>query len=240
VRLDSDRIQELTAPATIGAPQHLGVCGPERDSEGAGTSMTASLRVAICGAIGGATNAWLCYAQLPVPAGGPGTSPFAWHVVPAGAVHGFVLAVVAFGASGLFSNRSVGVRLLAAPLLTWIAGMASWIPLNRSAFEESWAKSLTWPFHEGLPKALVAPLQYFGLVAGFYYFSLVFGRPRQRRLHAHLFSAFASAALGSLWWWISVEPWYFSVLHGAIWGSFVGAGVWSVTRRPAIMETSVA
>ena len=200
--------------------------------------MAGQLRVGACGALGGATNAWLCYAQLPVAAAG--NASFAWHVVPAGAVHGGLLAVFAFGVYGLFSKRSLGTRLLVALPLAWIAGVASWIPLNRSAFDEPWSKSLTWPFHESWSAAVVAPFQYFGLVAGLYYLLLALCCSRQRSLGAHLLYGIASGALGSLWWWISAEPWYFSLLHGAIWGTLVGIGAWAASRTSATRVASVA
>jgi hypothetical protein len=190
----------------------------------------AELRIGACGALGGAANAWLCYAQLPVAAG---NTTFAWHVVPAGAVHGGLLAVIAFGAGRLLSKWTLGARLLAAPLLAWIAGVLSWIPLSRSATEDPWARSLTWPFHQGWKAAIVDPFLCFGLVAGLYYLSVVLFSLRERRLGAHLLYAGLSGALGSLWWWISIEPWYFSPLHGAIWGAFVGTGAWSLSRNGA-------
>lgn len=199
--------------------------------------MIAELRIGACGAVGGATNAWLCYAQWPVPAAKNAT--FAWHVVPAGAFHGAVLAAVAFGTARLLSKRNLRTKLVAAPLLAWIAGVASWIPLNRSAFDEPWAKSLTWPFHQDWSMAMLAPLQYFGFVAGLYYLCLVLPFARTRSLGVHVLCASASAALGSLWWWIAMEPWYFSPLHGAVWGTAVGVGSWAALGGRATMERSV-
>jgi hypothetical protein len=106
--------------------------------------MGALLRIGLGGALGGATNAWLCYAQLPVAAGG--YMSFAWHVIPAGAVHGALLAAIEFGVGGLHSKRPVVAKFLAALPVGWISGVVSWILLLRSVFGESWAKSLTWFF----------------------------------------------------------------------------------------------
>jgi hypothetical protein len=186
------------------------------------------LRVALCGALAGATNAWLCYARLPEPVGGnPG---FEWHLIPAGAVHGGLLAVAAFGLGRRMAKRSLALRLSAAPVLAWVAGVVSFIPLDLSAFGESWSRSLTWPFHEGWAGALVVPCMYFGLVAGAYYLSLALFCRSGGSLRVHVLCACAGGILGSLWWWISSEPWYFSLLHGAIWGALVGTGAWTVRR----------
>jgi hypothetical protein len=192
------------------------------------TSRSAHLRVGVCGAVAGAINAWLCYARVPVPVG---ESPdFAWHLIPAGAVHGGLLAMFAFGLATLLSKRSLGMRLAAALPLAWIAGFASWIPLNRSAFDQPWLKSLTWPFHAGWNDALLGPLTSFGLVALVYYVTLTLVCAKPRSLATHVLCASAGGVLGSLWWWITFQPWYFSLLHGAIWGVCVGAGAWSACR----------
>lgn len=189
---------------------------------------SANLRVGACGVVAGAINAWLCYARVPETVGG--SPDFAWHLIPAGAIHGGALAMFAFGLARLFSRRSLGLRLAAAPFLAWLAGFASWIPLNRSAFDQPWLTSLTWPFHSRWYDALLGPLTSFGLVALVYYLSLALFCAKRRSLATHVLCASAGGILGSLWWWIEFEPWYFSLLHGAIWGVFVGAGAWSACR----------
>jgi hypothetical protein len=75
--------------------------------------------------------------------------------------------------------------------------------------------------------ALLGPLQYFGFVALLYYSAVAMYLARQRSLMAHVTLAVAAGIAGSLWWWIVMGPWYFSVLHGAIWGTLVGVGAWS-------------
>ena len=194
--------------------------------------MTAeALRVALGGALGGATNAWLCYARLPVAV--EDDPSFAWHVVPAGAVHGGLLAIAAFGVGVAFSTRRLSARLAVALPLAWTAGFVSWIPLNRSAFDESWPKSFSWPLHEGWGAALLGPLQFFGFVALLYYLAVALYLARGRGLAAHVTLAAASGIVGSLWWWIGIGPWYFSLLHGAIWGTLVGVGAWRSRGRPS-------
>jgi hypothetical protein len=58
----------------------------------------------------------------------------------------------------------------------------------------------------------------------------VLGRLHAPRLVHHLLTPIFAAMAGSLWWWISMESnhWYYSLLHGIVWGSAVGLGVWSV------------
>jgi hypothetical protein len=192
--------------------------------------------VAACGGLGGATNALLCYAEIPTAV--KDSPEFHWHVIPAGAIHGAVLAALAFGVALLLSSQTVPRRLAAGVPVAWLAGFASWIPLNRSAFDEPWPKSLTWTFHDGLASSLLAPLQYFGFVALLYYAAVTFWLATEHRLGPHVALAVAAGTLGSLWWWIVFEPWYFSPLHGAIWGTFVGLGAWQTCRAESTFATS--
>ena len=193
--------------------------------------MTAvAFKVALGGALGGATNAALCYARLPVAVSD--NPKFAWHVVPAGAVHGGLLALAAFSLGMTLSRRSLHARLAAALPLAWITGFVSWIPLNRSAFDQPWAKSMSWALHEGWGAALLGPLQHFGFVALLYYLAVALYLARERGLTAHVTLAAGAGIFGSLWWWILIGPWYFSPLHGAIWGTFVGVGAWR-SRGPS-------
>lgn len=190
--------------------------------------MRGEARVALGGALAGATNACLCYLRLPVPVHDDPT--FAWHVVPAGAFHGGVLAVAAFSVGVASSTRSLRLRLAVGLPLAWLSGFISWIPLNRSAFDESWAKSFSWAVSQGWVPAILGPLQYFGLVALFYYVAIALYFARRRSLIAHVLLASAAGVCGSLWWWTTVGPWYFSVLHGAIWGAVVGIAASSACR----------
>jgi hypothetical protein len=190
------------------------------------------ISVGLGGAVAGALNAWLCYARVPVAVEGDPT--FGWHLIPAGAIHGAVLAGLAWSLGVLLAERPLGRRLVTALPLAWLAGFVSWIPLNRSAFDESWATSLTWPVHDGWGATLLGPLQYFGLVALAYYLAVTLWLARERRLQTQLPLAVAAGVLGSLWWWIEVQPWYFSVLHGAIWGAFVDIGAWAGQRDSGV------
>lgn len=186
-------------------------------------------RVAWGGALGGAVNAWLCYARLPVAV--YDNPHFEWHVIPAGAFHGALLAASAYALGHALAARSLRVRLAAALPFAWVAGFVAWIPLNRSTFDRPWSESLVWPFHEQWGYLLLGPLQYFGFVALLYYLAVASGLARGRNLVPHVASACAAGILGSLWWWIVIGSWYFAILHGAIWGMLVGVGAWSAEGR---------
>ena len=75
--------------------------------------------VGLLGGSGGAINASLCYANLPVPVGvrGWGNAPieFIWSIIPAGALHGALLAMMAVGGAWLLRSARVAVRLTDGP-----------------------------------------------------------------------------------------------------------------------------
>ena len=199
--------------------------------------MSPDFRLMLTAAVGGAANAWLCYARLPVPVNDDPT--FAWHVVPAGAVHGAILATVAHRVGVALRPRSLHMRAAVAMPLGWVAGVLSWIPLNVSVFGASWRDSVTWPLEDGWQGALLTPFQYFGLVALLYYTGVSLGLTRARRLITQITVGSIAGMLGSLWWWVGAKPWYFAIVHGAIWGTLVGIGIWTSQRR-ATMDKSVA
>jgi hypothetical protein len=217
------RPAELTSAAAA-APASLTVAG--------------CTRLSLYGAAGGAINAWLCYAQWPEPIK---DATFRWHVVPAGAIHGAVLALCSVAAAMVLSRNHLGARLLAAPVIGWVSGYASWIPLNLSTFDEPLGQSLAWPFRQEWQRAAVGPFWYFGLVAAVHYLCLVSTSPAmRRRLSVQVTCAAAAGTLGSLWWWFAWERWYFSAIHGAIWGVCVGAAAWPLYRTVGGEQASVS
>lgn len=178
------------------------------------------LAVGSLGMCAGATNAWLCLVRLPVPVNDD--LHFNWLIVPGGAIHGAVLAMIPLGAALAVGRWSSAIRtLLAAPVVGWVAGYVSWIPLHRWAFEQSWRHSLLWPSG---PAAAWTPFVYFGLVSAFLFVLLSsFGAAgRTRRQVA--FGVIAGI-LGALWFWGAFKPWYFAVIHGVVWGVAVGMGL---------------
>jgi hypothetical protein len=184
--------------------------------------------VALGGSIGGALNALLCYYELPVPVGEGPEYRLAWHIVPAGAVHGAVLAAAACLAARWWAPRRLLPRAAGAVLVGWVAGYLSWNALSLS-INRSW-RGVVSLFTEGAVAALVQPLEVFGLVAAILWLSLVALRST-RSPGGFLVAAVLAGVLGSLRWWIVYQRWYFSLLHGAIWGLSVGTALWVAARR---------
>jgi hypothetical protein len=191
------------------------------------------IRVSLAGAAAGGINAWLCYAGLPRPVFA--YSRFAWDIVPAGVLHGGILAVA--GCLGTQWNRDTRWpwRLLTAAAVGWLAGYVSWQPL-RMSLDGTLAWS-SWPFDGGWKEALAGPLLNFGLVAGIF----CIARPSDRISGPRrLVVALTAGIAGSLWWWIAYEQWYFSPLHGAIWGSAVGLSIWSRASAAVMLPRRIA
>lgn len=185
----------------------------------------ALVRIGLLGAVGGAVNAWLCYAQIPEPVRTRGAT-FEWHVIPAGGAHGAVLAILAVASAALLTTRPIYQRVLAAPVVGWLSGYLSWVPLHVSVFGETVRHAITWPSQQqsGL-ELLYVPFIYFGLAA--VVFCLLSTRKvlSSDRIATHLVVGILGGVIGSLLWWISWQPWYFSPIHGTIWGVLVGYGL---------------
>ena len=186
--------------------------------------------VGLCGALGGAANAWDVYCD---------STPtlFAWHLVPAGALHGALLAVAVIGAARVLWQQSTLLRLAMVPVVSWVAGWLSYIPLGVSIEKpESPAALLShliWPFTSGVA-GLWRPLQAFGLVTGIAYTLLAVCRGlTSRRLVIHLLIGIISGIGGSMWWWQDLGPggWRTSLVHGCVWGALVGFGVWKAGKE---------
>jgi len=196
--------------------------------------------IGLLGGVGGAINAWLCYANLPVAFGdGKGPAGFSWHIIPLGCAHGALLALTAVGLALLFSKGNLLVRCAGLPISGWLSGWFSLIPIHLYLAVKEFGVSprrlfaaLIWPLngsHEAAPPWM--PFLYFGFVGLAYYFLLNICRQLPaKKLLVHVVMGSASGSLGSLWWWSMWKPWYFSALHGTIWGSLVGFGVWKSQR----------
>ena len=224
----------LIAPAVTPPPAGASESGEndvstaEADGE-SGRILPVLLRIAAAGAVAGAVNAWLCYARWPVPV--EEYSDFSWHLVPAGAVHGAVLGLSSFLGSRWLRGVGWAKRLMIATATGWIAGYLSWQPLRMSLEERlGWS---TWPFDGPMSAWFIGPLQIFGLVTCLYCLVPPRWTPGPRAGASSLIVASLAGAVGSLWWWLSVGPWHFSLLHGAIWGCAVGLAWWSLAAAPA-------
>ncbi|HET9372727.1 MAG TPA: hypothetical protein VFO19_20830 [Vicinamibacterales bacterium] len=122
-------------------------------------------RFVSAGALGGGINAWLCYAGIPVVVSDTYVK-VAWHLVPAGAVHGAVLALAALLATRWARRRGWPARVGAAVAAGWIAGYVSWEVLLLSLNENF--TGIAWPFDDDVSGILLGPFNSFGLVVTTY------------------------------------------------------------------------
>lgn len=181
--------------------------------------------IGIASGIGGAVNAWLCYLGFPVSIM---DTHFQWHLIPAGMLHGSILALSAVGASIILKKYGTVFRVAATLLVGWLGGYLSWIPLQLSVLHDRFIESLAWPFKNGDARVygLWIPFLYFGMVAALLYLWLNRGE-RKEKLLVYFVTVALIGAAGSLWWWWTTgELWYISLLHGTIWGVFTAYGIW--------------
>ena len=205
---------------------------------------------ALLGGIGGALNAFLCYAKIPVKV----DNDFEWHIILAGGCHGALLVLIPVSLAIFCSSRKAWVRWAVLPVSGNLTGWLSFIPLcyslnyvygNRPSLlpslveagviENIKLKNFWWPFaeSESVIDALWLPFVYFGFVGLYYVFGLaVLQLLDSRSLRRHLLFAVVSGILGSLWWWLLFKPWYLSLLHGMIWGVLTGFGMWRAALSP--------
>ena len=185
----------------------------------------------LIGGLAGTLNALLCFVKF--PASIPGAEDVLhWHILLAGFIHGAFLTVIALRAALFLMPKNLPVRLAGALGAGYIAGWISYLPLRISINSNQTLKevvsALWWPLSDGFSfDILWSPFMAFGAVTALY--SLLHMRLVDRReatASGHLRAAVLSGILGSLWWWNSFERPYFCLLHGAIWGIFVGRGVW--------------
>jgi hypothetical protein len=175
--------------------------------------------------LGGTLNAAHCFFS----SASPDFKNFKWHIIPAGAVHGLVLAAAAVILADLYCRSARLIRLTGVLLAGYLSGWVSGIFLGFS-IEERWSLGrLWWPVRYGFSTedSLMAPFAFFGLAGALYYlFLCVFKTLRDTRLSFHIAAAVFSGIAGSLWFWVSSKPWYFSPVHGAVWGICAGLGTW--------------
>ena len=197
--------------------------------DGSGGIMKKScfLIAVLCGALAGAVNGFLCYAGIPsvVP-----DTQFSRTIILAGSIHGAILVSIIFCFIFLFYNRPVWARFLGAIACGYVSGWLSFIPI-RLSINNAWNfqaffQAFAWVSANDFREMLWVPFVFWGLV-GFLYFSfLIFSRMlNSRKIGMHILIASLSGILGSLPWWIQFKPWYFSLIHGTIWGVAVGFGI---------------
>ena len=155
-------------------------------------------------------------------------------MISARALHGALLAIISAGLAVLLWPRQALIRWLALPLVGWVTGWVSSVPIAVVLFSRLSGSVLLWPFGKLGLGTLVSPYLSGGLVSVVWCGLLICHRPPSpRSIIWHLLAGTTSGVLGSLPWWLFMfKPWYFSPLHGTIWGSLVGFGVWKSQRAP--------
>lgn len=171
------------------------------------------------GAVGGALNALHALYAF--------RENLAWHIVPAGMVHGALLAGLSIFCARWVASQRLALRLTMPAVEGYFIGYVTFLPIALSAHFDL---SFFWFGQED--QALYWPWWAFGLVASLA--CLAWGSARlitSRHAIAHMAAGSGAGVLGSLWWWSSWEDSPYSLLHGTIWGCLVGLGVWQAGRR---------
>ena len=96
--------------------------------------------IGLLGGVGGAINAWLCFAKFPIFLIKPAdVHNFSWPIVPAGIVHGALLGLISVGAVRIVWRQRALIQWVGLPLSGWVAGWFSGVPrflvLHQSASE---------------------------------------------------------------------------------------------------------
>jgi hypothetical protein len=180
--------------------------------------------------LGGAVNASLVLAGIPVSLENK-YLVFEWHLIPAGFLHGAILALCAWLGTRISSKNKI-MQWAVCAAVGYLAGWLSGIPLTLSISDTPRLSMLWWPLDQTHTyEIFLTPYLHFGLVSSLYYFFLVILDFRSKKTLPHfLVAAAVSGALGSLYWWLSLGPWYNCLIHGAIWGAGAGFGFWKQRR----------
>lgn len=194
-------------------------------------STRAGWLVAAGGAAGGAINALLCLLGIPVQISDGSILDLQWHIVPAGAVHGAILAAAAYYGARWWAPRNILLRLGGAIGVGWVGGYLSWNSLRLSLGHGFLTPREV--FSDGIVQAILGPLDFFGAVTALLYLVLVVRRPSTRSFWASATVAVTAGVLGSLhvWFDYSHAVWYLSLIHGTIWGLAVAAALSVGTDR---------
>ena len=187
---------------------------------------------ALGGGIGGALNALLCYVKI------PDVGAFEWHIIPAGALHGALLALIPSMMAMLLLRQKLWIRLTGAPVAGYVAGWLSYIPLELSLSTEKKLSILWWVLSQSESRfhIITDPFMIFGFVSLTYYFGLAALKFfKKQSLSAQIILAMSSGILGSLSWWCSMSSfWYISFFHGTIWGILTGFGMWFAQEKNVV------
>jgi len=212
--------------------------------------------IGLFGGLGGAINAWWLSSR-----GFPVGTLYKENLL-ATAACGALLAITVIGLSRFFWDKCKFLQWVGFLIAGWVSGWISWIPIEMLYYFQAAAGfkallALAWPFtsfFEGGINSVnrvrvLYPYLTFGFVGLVYYFFLIIGgKLVARKLAVHLLIGCASGCLGSLIFWMAFK-WVnlpmltdqthivvlgtvFTIIHGTIWGSLVGFGVWKSQQSP--------
>ncbi len=100
--------------------------------------------IGLLAALGGGINAALCLSGWPVPPEDIGDTVFRWHLIPAGAIHGALLAVLAMLSVAIAKKIPTFVQWMMVPIVGLLAGWVAFIPLNLSLVDQNRNISVLW------------------------------------------------------------------------------------------------
>ncbi len=193
----------------------------------------------LAGGGGGALNALLCLIKFPDSI--PGAQDVLhWHIILAGFIHGAILTVIALRTAHFFLAQNAPLRWTGVLAAGYAAGWISYIPLrlsiNSNQTLKEFISALWWPVSNGVSLDILwSPFMTFGAVSALYaLFLITLAVRRNHSATFHLLAPVVSGIVGSIWWWDGFERPYFCLLHGALWGIFVGRAVWKAQAYPTL------
>ena len=188
--------------------------------------------IAAAGALAGAFNAFV----LCLPGFSGVRNDIDWHMVPAGAAHGALLALVGVQCGRWFRGVRPAQRLLVAAAAAWVGGYLSTLPIAAS-LDHRWFPLFTPGWSE--------PFATFGLAAGIVCGWLLFAPGTAgRRAHVNAGIAAGMAGYGMFWWpqnSLLDHPFPTIGVQSASWGIAVGLATAPVsTQKGRAAETNKA
>jgi hypothetical protein len=189
------------------------------------------LFVTLAGAIAGAVVALLCGLGIVIDF----SDYLEWHIIPAGAAQGAVVAGLGWLFGGWGWSRSPGVRVASALLAGWAGGVLASLPVAAS-LSGGW---LDVELDAGLA-LLRVPFQALGTTSALYSLWVSSSRPGRPRW-AHLAAATMAGVAGYELFWLTLAGSFDwdavvalgALLHGSVWGVAVGLATASaLDRRP--------
>jgi hypothetical protein len=178
-------------------------------------------RIAAAGMLAGAFNAFV----LLLPGSGV-DNEIDWHLVPSGAVHGALLALVGVQGGRWFRGARTSLRVLVAAAAAWVGGFVSTLPIVTS-LDHTWFPSYLPEWWE--------PFATFGLASGIVCGWLLFASATAGR-RAHLGAGIVAGIAGyGLFWWpedsLINHPLLTTLAQGTSWGIAVGLATAAISAE---------